>query len=99
MADTMDSLEGRSNINTAAAETVELDTSREDVRMILEGIINRLGEGTLEGKSAVDLSVALELVGLASSIVAAVARAVILVAGLDALRHSSRKSRRKSGRP
>jgi len=84
MADTMDGLEGRSNINTAAAETVELDTSREDVRMILEGIINRLGEGTLEGKSAVDLSVALELVGLASSIVAAVARAVILVAGLDA---------------
>jgi len=77
MADTVDGLESLGHINTAAAETVELDTSREDVRMLLERGINRLAEGTLEGKSALDFLIVLVLVGLASSIITAHTRAVI----------------------
>jgi len=71
MADTIDGLESLGHINTAAAETVELDTSREDVLVLGKRRLNSLGEGTLKGKSTVDLSIALELVGLASSIIAA----------------------------
>jgi len=78
MADTLDCLESRSNISAAAAETVELDTSREDVRVVLEGSRERVSEGALESKGALDLLVALVLVGLASSVVAAVALAVLL---------------------
>jgi len=85
MADTLDGLKSRGNINTTAAETVELDTSREDVRVLLKSIINRVGESTLEGKSAVDFGVALVLVGLASSIVAAITLAVLSRARLHAV--------------
>jgi len=84
MADIVDGLKSRGLINTAAAHTVELDTSREDIRMTLDGLINRVAEDTLEVKSALHLLLALVLVGLASGIVAAIARAVIDAASLDA---------------
>jgi len=77
MANTFDGLESLGHINTAAAETVELDTSREDVRVLLKRGINRLGEGTLKGKSTFDFLIILVLVGLASSIITAVTRAVL----------------------
>jgi len=77
MADTIDGLESLGHINTAAAETVELDTSREDVLVLGKSRLNSLGEGTLEGKSAVDLSIALVIVGLAGGIIAAHTSAVV----------------------
>jgi len=84
MADTIDGLESLGHINTAAAETVELDTSREDVLVLGKRRLNSVGEGTLKGKSTVDLSVALVLVGLASGIIAAHTSAVISRARGDA---------------
>jgi len=71
MANVMDGLKSLGNRNATAAETVELDTSRKDVRMVLKRIINRLAEGTLKSKSTIDLLVALTVVGLASSIITA----------------------------
>jgi len=85
MADTVDGLKGRSHVNTVAAETVEVRTSGEDVRMVVKGLSKSLSERLLELKSAGDLIVALVLVGVASRIIAAVASAVVLVAGLDAI--------------
>jgi len=84
MADTVDGLESLGHINTAAAETVELDTSREDVRVLLEGSIDSLAEGALESKSTLHLVLALVLVGLAGSIITAHTRAVIGRAMTDA---------------
>jgi len=84
MADTIDGLESLGHINTAAAETVELDTSREDVRMDLKVGRDGAREGALKSKSAIDLSISLVLVGLAFSIIAAHTRAVIRRASDDA---------------
>jgi len=84
MADMVDGLKSLRNRDTTAAETVELDTSGKDVRMLLERGINRLAESTLKSKSTLDLLVALVLVGLASSIITAETRAVILRASDDA---------------
>jgi len=77
MGDILDGLKSRGQINTAAAETVELRTGRKDIRMVLERTLNSLRESTLKSKSAADLLVALELVGLASGIIAASTTAVI----------------------
>jgi len=72
------------HINTTAAETVELGTSREEVRMVLEGASESIAESILEGKRALDLPAVLVRVGLASSIVAAITLAVINRADLPA---------------
>jgi len=84
MADVLDSLESLADANTAAAETVPLRTSRKDVRMILKGSINGVGEGTLKSKSTLDFLIVLEGAGLALGIIAAHTSAVIGAADLHA---------------
>jgi len=84
MANAIDGHKSLREGNTTAAETVELDTSRKEVRMVLKSGINRLAEGTLKGKSTLDLFVALELVSLASSIITAHTGAVIFRASDNA---------------
>ena len=76
MGNAVDRREGRRDVRAAAAETVELDTGREDVGVLLELGVKRLGEGALEGEGAADLVVVLELAASARGVVAAVARAV-----------------------
>jgi len=77
MADTIDCLKSSSHINTATADTIELNTSREDIRMVLKRSFNILAESTLESKSTLHLSLGLLLVGLASSIITAITFALI----------------------
>jgi len=84
MASMLDGHKSLRDRNTTAAETVELDTSREDVRMLLKRSINRLGEGTLESESTIHFFFALELVGLASSIITAHTRTMVLRASDNA---------------
>jgi len=83
-ANTINGLKSLAHVNTTAAETVELATSRKDVRMHHKGRLNSFHEGTLKSKSAIHLLSALTFVGLACTIITAETLAVIRIASTDA---------------
>jgi len=85
MADSLDCIKGKLHINTTTTETVELGSSRQDVRMVVKASSERTGEGALECKSATDFFIGVPLVKSTGSKIATIARTVIDRARLHAI--------------